>query len=112
VVQIFDNLLGNAMKFSRASIVVRASTLDGAALFSVADDGPGICADHLTRIFDRFWQASRTDRRGAGLGLSIVKKIVAAHGGRTWAESGVGQGTTFYFTIPSAGVSVVPTPPG
>jgi signal transduction histidine kinase len=51
-------------------------------------------------VFDRFWQARRGDRRGAGLGLSIVRGIVEAHGGRIWVESRVGEGTTFAFTMP------------
>lgn len=102
VLQVFDNLLGNAIKFSRASITVRAGIRDGEALFSVTDDGLGICAEDLPRLFDRFWQAAKADRRGAGLGLSIVKGIVNAHGGRTWVESAVGVGTTFYFTMPMA----------
>jgi PAS domain S-box-containing protein len=106
LLQVFDNLLGNAMKFSRSKITVGASKRDNEALFWVADDGPGISPEDLPRIFDRFWQASKTDRRGAGLGLSIVQGIVRAHGGRVWVESNVDAGTTFYFTLP-----VEPLPP-
>jgi PAS domain S-box-containing protein len=100
LLQIFDNLVGNAMKFSRSHITVGASTRENEALFWVADDGPGVSAEDLPRLFDRFWQASKTDRRGAGLGLSIVRGIVHAHGGRVWAERKVDAGATFYFTLP------------
>lgn len=75
---------------------------DREVLISIADDGAGISADNLPHIFERFWQAKGSDLRGAGLGLSIVKEIVDAHGGRLWAESEVGVGTTFYFTLPLA----------
>ena len=68
----------------------------------MADNGPGIPADAVPHLFDRFWQAKRADRRGAGLGLPIVKGIVEAHGGRIWVESAPGQGSTFFFTIPAA----------
>lgn len=101
LLQVFDNLLGNAMKFSRKAITVRCASAKDETLFSVADDGPGIRAEDLPRIFDRFWQASPPDRRGAGLGLSIVQAIVRAHRGRVWAESQPGEGTTFYFTLPA-----------
>lgn len=100
LLQVFDNLLGNAVKFSRRRITVGARPEDGKALFWVADDGEGVSAEDLPRLFDRFWQAARADRRGAGLGLSIVKGIVEAHGGRIWVESEVGVGTTFFFTLP------------
>jgi len=70
--------------------------------FSVRDTGRGIAPEALVAIFDRFWQAPSTTRRGMGLGLYISKCIVEAHGGRIWAESQVGRGSTFFFTLPRA----------
>ena len=64
------------------------------------DTGAGIAAEEMPHVFDRFWQAQKARRAGAGLGLQIVKGIVEAHGGRIWVESEVGVGTTFYFTLP------------
>lgn len=101
VQQVFDNLIGNAIKFSRARIRVSAHVLNDEVMFSVENDGFGLSQDDLPHVFDRFWQASKTDRRGAGLGLSIVKGIVLAHHGRVWVDSG-DFGTTFYFTLPRA----------
>ena len=66
------------------------------------DRGCGIAAEYLPHLFDRFWQAQRGARHGAGLGLPIVKGIVEAHGGRIWVDSTVGEGTSFHFTIPVA----------
>jgi signal transduction histidine kinase len=68
----------------------------------VRDTGSGIAAEHLPHLFDRFWQARRTERQGAGLGLPIVKGVIEAHGGRVWVESAPGQGTCFFFTVPQA----------
>jgi len=103
LLQVFENLIGNAIKFTEpgGSIVVRAAVKDDAVEFSVADTGPGIAPESVAHVFDRFWQATTAARRlGAGLGLPITKGIVEAHGGRIWVESEVGRGTTFYFTIP------------
>jgi signal transduction histidine kinase len=69
--------------------------------FSVADTGSGIAEEDLLHLFDRFWQARRARRGGAGLGLAITRGIVEAHGGRLEVESEVGRGTTFYFTLPA-----------
>ena len=72
--------------------------------FSVHDTGSGIPADDLPRIFERFYRVDRSRSRsggGTGLGLSIAKHIIEAHGGKIWAESREGEGSTFYFTIPS-----------
>ncbi|CAN5841103.1 hypothetical protein BH11MYX4_BH11MYX4_50060 [soil metagenome] len=102
LLQVFDNLIGNAVKFSRQRITVGAAPKGDDVLFWVADDGTGVAAEQLSRLFDRFWQSMTADRRGVGLGLWIVKEIVASHGGRIWVESEVGAGTTFYFTLPAA----------
>ncbi len=104
LLQVFENLIGNAIKFTNAggSITVGAVPRDHEVVFRVADTGSGIAPENLPRVFDRFWQASRTGRIGAGLGLQIAKGIVEAHGGRIWVESAAGSGSTFFFTIPTA----------
>lgn len=100
--QVFSNLIGNAIKFTPmgGSIVVTGCINSGFGEFDVADTGPGITEEHLPHLFDRFWQANRATRTGAGLGLSIAKGIVEAHGGVLKAESEIGKGTKFSFTIP------------
>lgn len=103
--QVLDNLLGNAGKFTPAGgrVCVRAERdVGGQVRFMVSDNGPGLAPEALARLFDRFWQARRSDRRGIGLGLTICKGIVEAHGGRIWCDSAPGKGTRFFFTIPSA----------
>ncbi|MEW5929270.1 MAG: PAS domain S-box protein [Gemmatimonadota bacterium] len=103
VLQVLSNLLGNAVKFTPRGgwIVVRAAHVEGAVEVSVADTGVGIPPEHLTHVFDRFWQGDAR-RKGAGLGLAIARGIVEAHGGRIRAESAPGQGSTFTFTLPAA----------
>lgn len=102
--QTLSNLVGNAIKFSPggSKIVVTARRDSDAVVFSVIDRGKGIPADQLPRVFDRYWQSSRTDRQGAGLGLAIAKGIIETHGGRIWIESSPGEGTTASFTLPVA----------
>ena len=103
--QALSNLLGNALKFTPAGGQVRLSArvvAGGAVEIDVADTGSGIPGDQLAHVFDRFWQADRQGRAGAGLGLSIVKGIVEAHGGEIRVESVVGDGTTFSLTVPVA----------
>lgn len=102
--QAMSNLVGNAIKFSPegSEIVVSVVVLDVEVRFSVVDRGNGMTPEQLSHAFDRFWQSSRTDRQGAGLGLAIAKGIIDAHGGRIWAESRPGVGSTFYFTLPIA----------
>jgi signal transduction histidine kinase len=70
--------------------------------FRVEDTGPGIDAEQLPHVFDRFWQGTRERRGSAGLGLAIVKGVVEAHGGRVFVESEPGAGATFRFWIPAA----------
>jgi signal transduction histidine kinase/FixJ family two-component response regulator len=111
LLEVLENLIGNAVKFSTAgrSVTVGATYRQGAILMSVSDSGCGIPAEQLPHLFDRFWQARKRDRRGAGLGLTICKAIVEAHAGRIWPESTVGTGTTMYFTLPIADADVAAT---
>ena len=103
--QVIINLTSNALKAGATTITLLSqAVLDGQQVrLSVQDDGPGIPSDQLERLFDRFYRLedSRSrDQGGAGLGLSIVRGIVDAHGGRVWLESVVGQGTTAHVQLP------------
>lgn len=101
--QVFANLIGNAIKYGRPgdSIRVGGRVLEGFLELTVADTGPGISADQLPHVFERYWTAKRLDaKKGTGLGLYICKGIIAAHGGSLSCESTVGVGTTFRFTLP------------
>jgi signal transduction histidine kinase len=102
-VRVLVNLVGNAVKFTPAggAIRVRVEPLGGEVRFAVSDTGPGIARVDVGHVFDRYWQAGRPARSGAGLGLSIAKAIVEQTGGSIWLESHVGVGSTFYFTVPS-----------
>jgi two-component system, OmpR family, phosphate regulon sensor histidine kinase PhoR len=106
VTQVMDNLLDNAVKYTPRGSRLRVSLrgLPSAAEICVRDDGPGIPAEDLPHLFERFYRVDKgrsRDKGGTGLGLSIVKHIVQLHGGRVWAESQVGKGSAFYFTLPS-----------
>jgi signal transduction histidine kinase len=103
IYQVFDNLLANAVKFSRTNtcIWIGAAYEDGQVVFRVANDSV-IAAEALPHVFERFWKGNKTDSRGSGLGLSIVKHIIDAHDGRIWVESTPERGTTFHFTVPQA----------
>lgn len=111
--QVLGNLLENAVKYSRGHLDAPLVTLsavqgeEGAGFveFRVQDSGPGIASDHLPRIFERFYRVEKARSRavgGTGLGLSIARNLVEQHGGRIWAESLLGQGSTFFFTLPRA----------
>jgi len=104
LLQVFSNLGGNAVKFTPEGgrVEIRASVRDAMVEFVVHDTGPGINADDLPHVFDRFWRAKKTSRDGAGLGLAIAKGIVEAHGGSIRAESEPGRGSAFTFTLPLA----------
>jgi signal transduction histidine kinase len=105
ILQVVTNLLSNAIKFTPANgkVSVRAERVEVDVRFCVSDTGVGIPADKLEAIFDRFLQLNANDRRGVGLGLYISKCIVQGHGGRIWAESKVGEGATFFLTLPVHG---------
>lgn len=108
VVQVLVNLLANAVKFSPRDGVVQvlAERRGEEAIFQVRDHGRGIPPEMLDVVFDRFRQVDSSDARekgGTGLGLPICRNIVQQHGGRIWAASAVGSGSTFFFTLPVAG---------
>lgn len=102
ILQALGNLIGNALKFTPRDgcVTLSATREDGVACLEVEDDGPGIPAEQLPRLFDRYWQANRLDKRGVGLGLSIVKGIAAAHGGSIGVDTAVGRGSTFSLRLP------------
>lgn len=105
IVQVLTNLVGNAVKFTPADGVITASARlgDGSAsvLFEISDSGPGIAAEHLPHVFDRFWRP-RSTAQGVGLGLAIAKGIVEAHGGSISARNGSAFGAVLAFSIPAA----------
>ncbi len=108
--QVLRNLLDNAVKYSPRGgvVVVRGEVREGEVVISVADQGVGIAPEHLNRLFEKFFRVKTVLGRhvvGSGLGLPIARTIVESHGGRIWAESQVGQGSTFYFTLPLRGLS-------
>jgi signal transduction histidine kinase len=101
--QVLGNLLTNALKHTAegGTVAMAAERKGEDVWFVVKDSGSGIAADRLPTIFERFSQGDRSDRKGLGLGLYIARRIVEAHGGKIWAESEVGRGSTFYFTLPA-----------
>lgn len=104
--QVLSNLIGNSIKFTAqgGTVTVRAAEHGDEVVVSVTDTGTGIADDQLPHVFDRYWQSpvSAIRSRGAGLGLPIARGIVIAHGGRMWAESKIGKGSTFHFALPLA----------
>ncbi len=104
ILQVLTNLLSNAIKFTPpgGKVTVQAERIGDELRFAVRDTGEGIPKDMLEAIFERFLQVAKHDRRGVGLGLYISRCIVSGHGGRIWAESRIGEGSTFFFTLPIA----------
>jgi signal transduction histidine kinase len=103
ILQVLANLISNAIKFTPegGEVMVRVESVGSDIRFVVSDTGMGIDVKDAGRVFDRYWQATRTARLGTGLGLPIAKGIVEAHGGRIWFESTPGVGTSFCFTLPA-----------
>jgi signal transduction histidine kinase len=107
--QVLANILGNAVDHtpSGGSIHVEVTTLGSETVrVAVTDTGPGIAPEDLLRLFDPYWRSSGTRRKGTGLGLYIAKGIIEAHGGRIWAESELGRGSTFFFTLPTSSTNL------
>jgi signal transduction histidine kinase len=100
-----QNLIGNALKYRRsdepARIHVSTQRSAGVWSFSVRDNGIGIEAEHLEKIFAPFKRLHGSEYPGSGIGLAICQKLVERYGGRIWAESEYGQRSTFHFTIPA-----------
>ena len=102
MLQVLANTIANAIKFTSpgGGIRVRGTCAGGELHVSISDTGSGIPGDMLEAIFQRFWQVGKDDRKGVGLGLYISRCIVEAHGGKIWAESKLGEGSTLFFTLP------------
>ncbi|ANU20798.1 cell wall metabolism sensor histidine kinase WalK [Planococcus plakortidis] len=103
--QVIDNIISNALKYSPEGGKIRFSVreAEGELLVSISDEGMGIPKENVDRIFDRFYRVDRARSRamgGTGLGLAISKEMINAHGGKIWAESQYGKGTSIYFTLP------------
>jgi signal transduction histidine kinase len=103
IFRVLSNLLGNAIKFTPVggTITIRTERRGDDLSIAVADTGPGIAADHLPHVFERYWKAQSTSQPGSGLGLYIASGIVEAHGGKIWAESSA-AGAKFTFILPLA----------
>jgi len=108
--QVLRNLLDNALKYAPDGglVVVRGYLSDDEVVISVADEGVGLAPEHLNRLFEKFFRLKSPlgdQVRGSGLGLPVSRTIVESHGGRIWAESELGKGTTIYFSLPRRGLS-------
>ncbi len=105
IMHVMRNLIGNAIKFTpeNGTITIGTEKRDRNVIVSVKDTGPGIPEEYIENIFDKFTQVNQSRykyMKGTGIGLSIVKHIVEAHGGKVWVESKEGHGSTFYFSLP------------
>jgi len=102
---IFANLLFNAFKFTAdgGQVTIKASRTDAFVLHEIQDTGIGIPEDKIEKIFEEFYQVESGKHGGTGLGLAITKRLVEEHGGRIWAKSHLGEGSTFFFTLPFSG---------
>jgi signal transduction histidine kinase len=112
ILQVLANLVTNALKFTPrgGTIHLRGERTGDELRFSVSDTGKGIPSHMLQAVFERFTQIENNGHRGLGLGLYISRCIVEAHGGRMWVESTLGEGSTFYVTIPNPAPRRTPTP--
>ena len=106
MIQVFQNLIGNALKFNRTDfveVIVDSYIENGDYVFMVKDNGIGIDEENIDRIFLVFQRLhTHQEYEGTGIGLSITKKIVERYGGKIWVESALGKGSTFFFTLPKA----------
>lgn len=102
-VQILSSLVSNAIKVTPrgGQIAIGVQPVADDVVFFVRDTGPGIAPDELPRLFERHWRSTQSSYKGVGLGLSIARGLVDAHGGRIWVESQLGAGSTFYFSLSS-----------
>jgi signal transduction histidine kinase len=113
--QVFDNVIGNAIKYSpvNGEVHIRIRAEENQVILQVKDDGPGIPAGDQPHIFDKFYRGTNitSEVEGSGLGLAIVKNIVENHQGRIWVESTVGKGSSFFIVLPVNAEPVKPVRP-
>ena len=108
IAQVFENLFTNAVKYAPGSaIIVSLKQLGQSLLVTFKDHGPGIPAESLPLIFERFYRVRTEKATGTGLGLYICRQIIEAHRGKIWAESTPGRGTTFFIELPINQVAIV-----
>ena len=103
LIQLFQNLIGNAIRYRSSDvphIVISVSPREHFWCFACRDNGIGIPSEHQERIFEPFKRLHGQELPGNGIGLAVCKKVVHRYGGSIWVESIVGEGSTFYFTLP------------